>query len=187
MRRYYNINPECTFSIFQSSPFLSCLSEPFLPLSSSPSLHPPRLPPQNSSLSPSLSPFISSYPPPGFRYAMSRLIPPQFDSYGTTFWIPSQVEPAVALIGTSLPAIRQSLTAPPRSTKLWTSWWSSRSGSGRTSTSTSTNTTAATAGAAAKRGAGERAPRPGPSWIKSPSEVSDIELRSEYERLGEGV
>lgn len=141
----------------------------------------------SASLSHFLSSFISSHPPPGFRYAMSRLIPPQFDSYGTTFWIPSQVEPAVALIGTSLPAIRQSLTAPPRFTKLWTSWWSSRSGSSRTSTSTSTNTTAATAGAAAQGGAGERAPRPGPSWIKSPSDVSYIELRSKYNRLGEGV
>lgn len=41
---------------------------------------------------------------------MSLLIPPQFDEYGTTFWIPSQVEPSVALIGTSLPAIRQLVT-----------------------------------------------------------------------------
>lgn len=40
---------------------------------------------------------------------MSTLVPPQFDQYGTTFWIPSQVEPSVALIGTSLPALRPAL------------------------------------------------------------------------------
>lgn len=45
----------------------------------------------------------------GLQYEMSMLIPPQFDTYGRTFWIPSQVEPTVALIGTSLPAIRQPL------------------------------------------------------------------------------
>ncbi|KAF2744283.1 hypothetical protein M011DRAFT_195601 [Sporormia fimetaria CBS 119925] len=39
-------------------------------------------------------------------YQMSLLIPPQFDEYGTTFWIPSQVEPSVALIGAALPALR---------------------------------------------------------------------------------
>jgi hypothetical protein len=38
---------------------------------------------------------------------MSRITPPQFDDYGRTFWIPSQVEPCVALIGTSVPALRQ--------------------------------------------------------------------------------
>lgn len=51
---------------------------------------------------------------------MSTLIPPQFDTYGRTFWIPSQVEPTVALIGTSLPAIRQSLaSAAQRVSKAW--------------------------------------------------------------------
>ncbi|PLB50837.1 hypothetical protein P170DRAFT_311745, partial [Aspergillus steynii IBT 23096] len=45
--------------------------------------------------------------PRWMQYEMSLRIPPQFDEYGTTFWIPSQVEPSVALIGTSLPAIRQ--------------------------------------------------------------------------------
>ncbi|KAF4625680.1 hypothetical protein G7Y89_g12484 [Cudoniella acicularis] len=38
---------------------------------------------------------------------MSRVVPPQFDEYGYTFWIPSQVEPTVALIGSSLPAMGQ--------------------------------------------------------------------------------
>ncbi|KAL2834988.1 hypothetical protein BDW59DRAFT_155814 [Aspergillus cavernicola] len=41
------------------------------------------------------------------EYQMSQIVPPQFDEYGTTFWIPSQVEPLVAMIGTSLPAIRK--------------------------------------------------------------------------------
>lgn len=40
---------------------------------------------------------------------LSRVVPPQFDAYGYTFWIPSQVEPTVALIGTSLPAMSQAL------------------------------------------------------------------------------
>lgn len=40
---------------------------------------------------------------------LSRVVPPQFDQYGYTFWIPSQVEPTVALIGTSLPAMSQAL------------------------------------------------------------------------------
>lgn len=42
----------------------------------------------------------------GLNYQMSMLVPPQFDQYGTTYWIPSQVEPSVALIGTALPALR---------------------------------------------------------------------------------
>jgi hypothetical protein len=37
---------------------------------------------------------------------MSQITPPQFDRYGETFWIPSQVGPSVALIGTSVPALR---------------------------------------------------------------------------------
>ncbi|KAK8081371.1 hypothetical protein PG996_000152 [Apiospora saccharicola] len=45
----------------------------------------------------------------GLRYKMSRFVPGQFKEYGTTFWIPSQVEPAVALIGTSMPALKQIL------------------------------------------------------------------------------
>ncbi|KUJ09021.1 uncharacterized protein LY89DRAFT_741320 [Mollisia scopiformis] len=32
---------------------------------------------------------------------------PQYNDYGKTFWIPSQVEPTVAMIGTSLPALLQ--------------------------------------------------------------------------------
>jgi hypothetical protein len=38
-------------------------------------------------------------------YQVSRYVPWQFDSYGTTFWVPSHIEPTVALIGTSLPAV----------------------------------------------------------------------------------
>ena len=41
---------------------------------------------------------------------MSLLIPPEFDTFGVTFWIPGTVEPTVALIGTSLPAFRQFLS-----------------------------------------------------------------------------
>ncbi|KAL8877047.1 MAG: hypothetical protein Q9198_004864 [Flavoplaca austrocitrina] len=63
------------------------------------------------------------------RYQMSLFLPPQFDRYGTTFWIPSQVEPTVALIGTSLPAVRQSLlSATQRLTTIFTSSGSSSFG-----------------------------------------------------------
>ncbi|KAK7959062.1 uncharacterized protein PG986_003916 [Apiospora aurea] len=41
------------------------------------------------------------------QYLMSRFVPGQFNLYGTTFWIPSQVEPTVALVGTSMPALKQ--------------------------------------------------------------------------------
>lgn len=40
---------------------------------------------------------------------MPRFVPGQFKDYATTFWIPSQVEPAVALVGTSMPALKQML------------------------------------------------------------------------------
>jgi hypothetical protein len=46
----------------------------------------------------------------GLKYLMSQYIPSQFESYGTTFWIPSQLEPTLALIGTSLPALRKLFT-----------------------------------------------------------------------------
>ncbi|PYH43914.1 uncharacterized protein BP01DRAFT_322246 [Aspergillus saccharolyticus JOP 1030-1] len=49
---------------------------------------------------------IDSINPYWLQYAMSRVTPPQFDKYGLTFWIPSQVEPCVGLIGASLPALR---------------------------------------------------------------------------------
>jgi hypothetical protein len=45
--------------------------------------------------------------PPGYGYQLSRIIPVQFGKYGTTFWIPSTVEPSIALNGMSLPALRQ--------------------------------------------------------------------------------
>lgn len=58
----------------------------------------------------------------GMNYEMSRLIPPQFDTYGVTFWIPSQVEPTVALIGASMPALRHAFTAAvPQLSRIWTS------------------------------------------------------------------
>lgn len=58
---------------------------------------------------------------------MSRLIPPQFDTYGVTFWISSQLEPTVALIGASMPALRHAfaVTAP----QISRFWMSLRSGS----------------------------------------------------------
>lgn len=68
-------------------------------------------------------------PLPGLRYEMSTRVPPQFDHYGRTFWIPSQVEPTVALIGTSLPALRQSiLSVSQRLSTIFTSSGSSSFG-----------------------------------------------------------
>lgn len=53
---------------------------------------------------------------------MSRLVPPQFDHYGKTFWIPSQVEPTVALVGASLPALRAAFkAAKPQLSRTWAS------------------------------------------------------------------
>ncbi|CAG8951240.1 hypothetical protein HYFRA_00007988 [Hymenoscyphus fraxineus] len=43
--------------------------------------------------------------PDWFSYQASIYTPTQFEVYGKIFWIPTQLEPAVALIGTSLPSI----------------------------------------------------------------------------------
>lgn len=45
----------------------------------------------------------------GYNYEMSRVVPPQFDSYGVTFWIPSMLEPTLAMICASLPGLRPAL------------------------------------------------------------------------------
>lgn len=97
---------------------------------------------------------------------MSGLVPPQFDTYGTSFWIPSQVEPAVALIGTSLPAIRQPLVSFSKSFRsvLSSSWGKSRSGR-----STSGQT--------------ERGGKLGSGSQRSASHGSEVELRAEYEHV----
>ncbi|KAK8040182.1 hypothetical protein PG993_008593 [Apiospora rasikravindrae] len=42
-----------------------------------------------------------------YNYQMAFFVPVQLASYGTTYWIPCQVEPCAALLGTSLPAFRQ--------------------------------------------------------------------------------
>ena len=56
----------------------------------------------------------------GLQYQLSRITPPQFDDYGHTFWIPSQVEATVALIGTSLPALRPLLAQGFKQLTLYT-------------------------------------------------------------------
>ncbi|KAF2834217.1 hypothetical protein M501DRAFT_1009791 [Patellaria atrata CBS 101060] len=48
----------------------------------------------------------------GLTNPLSLVIPPQFDDYGYTFWIPSQVEPTTAMIGASLPALRRLFKTP---------------------------------------------------------------------------
>ncbi|KAL2170266.1 hypothetical protein VTG60DRAFT_5042 [Thermothelomyces hinnuleus] len=47
--------------------------------------------------------------PRWYNYQMSRLVPPQFDSYGVTFWVPSMLEPTLAMICASLPGLRPAL------------------------------------------------------------------------------
>ncbi|KAK4248355.1 hypothetical protein C7999DRAFT_31263 [Corynascus novoguineensis] len=47
--------------------------------------------------------------PRWYNYEMSRVVPPQFDSYGVTFWIPSMLEPTLAMMCASLPGLRPAL------------------------------------------------------------------------------
>ncbi|KAH7322481.1 hypothetical protein B0I35DRAFT_425871 [Stachybotrys elegans] len=63
--------------------------------------------------------------PKWFSYLMSRFVLPTSVSIGITFWIPCQIELSVALMGMSLPAIRQlyfqlrgrqQITTTPRNT-----------------------------------------------------------------------
>ncbi|KAI1479992.1 hypothetical protein F4774DRAFT_380500 [Daldinia eschscholtzii] len=61
-----------------------------------------------------------------FQYLASRFIAGSFDGYGETFWIPSQVEPTVALIGASLPALGHTMKLfAGHVTKVWSSLTSS--------------------------------------------------------------
>lgn len=41
---------------------------------------------------------------------LSKVIPPQFDRYGWTYWVPSLLESNMAIIGASLPALKPLLT-----------------------------------------------------------------------------
>ncbi|KAI1400389.1 hypothetical protein F4819DRAFT_367943 [Hypoxylon fuscum] len=50
-------------------------------------------------------PRTETWDPVWFDYLMSRYIPVQFDDYGVTVWIPGQLEPTLALLGSSLPAV----------------------------------------------------------------------------------
>ncbi|KAK8110339.1 uncharacterized protein PG998_006796 [Apiospora kogelbergensis] len=56
------------------------------------------------------------------KYQMYYIVPGQYDVYGETFWIPSTLEPTLAIIATSLPAFRHGIAqlnkaplAPPES------------------------------------------------------------------------
>ncbi|KAI0023371.1 hypothetical protein F4780DRAFT_729491 [Xylariomycetidae sp. FL0641] len=66
----------------------------------------------------SIQQFVHVIPPdsPFWNYQMAYFVPGQYASYGTTFWIPSVLEPTIAMIGTSLPSFRQ-----------WIGSWKSRS------------------------------------------------------------
>ncbi|OTA55079.1 hypothetical protein K449DRAFT_425945 [Hypoxylon sp. EC38] len=50
-------------------------------------------------------PRTQTWDPVWFDYLMSRYIPVQFDNYGVAVWIPGQLEPTLALLGASLPAV----------------------------------------------------------------------------------
>lgn len=54
---------------------------------------------------------------------------PQYNSYGRTFWIPTQIEPTVAMIGTSLPALMNIYSAASLQFSKLRSRLSSRRGS----------------------------------------------------------
>ena len=102
---------------------------------------------------------------------MSLLVPPQFDTYGVTFWIPSQVEPTVALIGTSLPAMQQSLvSAAQRVSQLWS----------QVSGSVLRSSKYGSSGAFAERSTSHR---PEPSSLRS--DDSEAGLKSQYTELRE--
>ncbi|KAI0832153.1 hypothetical protein F5Y06DRAFT_189300 [Hypoxylon sp. FL0890] len=50
-------------------------------------------------------PRTETWDPVWFDYLMSRYIPVQFDNYGVAVWIPGELEPTLAVIGASLPAV----------------------------------------------------------------------------------
>lgn len=61
----------------------------------------------------------------------AAVIPPQFDQYGYTMWIPTQAELSAAVIGSSLIPLRSHAWELAR--KIWStvgSTWASGSGSG---------------------------------------------------------
>lgn len=73
----------------------------------------------------------SNYRHSGFKYQAAMYMPPQYNTYGTIFWIPTQVEPTVALIGTSLPAwIQITSIAHLQFSRLWSAIQSYRRNSG---------------------------------------------------------
>ena len=113
---------------------------------------------------------------------MSRLVPPQFDHYGTTFWIPSQVEPTVALIGTSLPALRQSLlTAAQQVSKVWSTYSASSLSRSKLSGGSS-GVTENTVQSASQRSRNVSAPKPQAERRSTDSEVA---LHTEYYELND--
>lgn len=66
----------------------------------------------------------------GYNYEASAYIFPQYDDYGKTFWIPSHVEPTVAMIGTSLPAMLQLYSSASFQFSKVRSYFTSGSGRG---------------------------------------------------------
>ncbi|KAI2623543.1 hypothetical protein GGS26DRAFT_600403 [Hypomontagnella submonticulosa] len=63
--------------------------------------------------------------PKWLDHLMSRYIPGQFDRYGYTFWIPCHLEPTVALMGASLPALNHFFRQVWRPTQMFSSKGSS--------------------------------------------------------------
>ncbi|KAI5791975.1 hypothetical protein EDC01DRAFT_728534 [Geopyxis carbonaria] len=66
---------------------------------------------------------------------LSRFIPGQFDRYGYTYWFPAQIEPCIAIIGSSLPAMKVLITATIEKSRMGVSKFSA--GSNGTSKSSS--------------------------------------------------
>ncbi|KAK8139364.1 hypothetical protein PG984_002744 [Apiospora sp. TS-2023a] len=60
----------------------------------------------------SIKEWVHIIPPddPFHKYQLSYFVPGQYSVYGETFWIPSTLEPTIAIIATSLPAFRHLAT-----------------------------------------------------------------------------
>lgn len=49
---------------------------------------------------------VLTHKPSGSAHPLSGVIPPQFDRYGWTYWVPSLLESNMAIICASLPALK---------------------------------------------------------------------------------
>lgn len=121
---------------------------------------------------------------------MAMIVPPQFDHEDITVFIPSQIEPALGLIGASLPALWPMVRS---GSKLLYGRFSQMSGKGSKNVSTGGNTSSASGihvsynvarhvrvGSSGWKQVDDRAANAEPHFQKDPS----IELQTRIEALG---